>query len=81
MNAESIADKIKRYRKINNMSQEELSTLSGINVSTIKKYECGYRNPKPEQLVKIAKHSMLVFWYSFPLISLLPVIFLHYLSN
>lgn len=49
MNAESIADKIKRYRKINNMSQEELSTLSGINVSTIKKYECGYRNPKPEQ--------------------------------
>ena len=36
MNAESIADKIKRYRKINNMSQEELSTLSGINVSTIR---------------------------------------------
>ena len=66
MNAESIADKIKRYRNINNMSQEELSTLSGINVSTIKKYECGYRNPKPDQLVKI---------------SLLPVIFLHYLSN
>ena len=59
MNAESIADKIKRYRKINNMSQEELSTLSGINVSTIKKYECGYRNPKPEQLVKIV--SVLVF--------------------
>ena len=64
MNAESIADKIKRYRKINNMSQEELSTLSGINVSTIKKYECEYRNPKPEQLVKIANAlnvSVLVF--------------------
>ena len=64
MNAESIADKIKRYRKINNMSQEELSTLSGINVSTIKKYECGYRNPKPDQLVKIANAlnvSVLVF--------------------
>lgn len=64
MNAESIADKIKRYRKINNMSQEELSTLSGINVSTVKKYECGYRNPKPEQLVKIANAlnvSVLVF--------------------
>ena len=64
MNAESIADKIKRYRIINNMSQEELSTLSGINVSTIKIYECGYRNPKPEQLVNIANAlnvSVLVF--------------------
>lgn len=46
------------------MSQEELSTLSGINVSTIKKYECGYRNPKPNQLLKIATAlnvSVLVF--------------------
>ena len=43
---------------------QKLSTLSGINVSTIKKYECGYRNPKPEQLVKIANAlnvSVLVF--------------------
>lgn len=40
MNAESIADKIKRYRKINNMSQEELSTLSASMYPTIKKYEC-----------------------------------------
>lgn len=35
------------------MSQEELSTLSGINISTIKKYEGGARNPKPDQLLKI----------------------------
>jgi transcriptional regulator with XRE-family HTH domain len=51
---ESIAEKIKRYRKLKDMSQDELSRLSGINVSTIKKYECGLRNPKPDQLLKIA---------------------------
>ncbi len=50
----SISDKIKYYRKIRNMSQEDLAILSGINVSTIKKYECGFRNPKPDQLIKIA---------------------------
>ena len=36
------------------MSQEDLANASGINISTIKKYECGYRNPKPEQIQKIA---------------------------
>jgi len=53
-NKNSIAEKIKYYRSIKKMSQEELSQLCGINVSTIKKYECGIRNPKPEQLNKIA---------------------------
>ena len=28
--------------------------LSGINVGTIRKYELGIRNPKPDQLEKIA---------------------------
>ena len=51
----TIAAKIKKYRKEKNMSQNELSTLSGINISTIKKYESGYRNPKPEQLLKISE--------------------------
>lgn len=32
----------------------ELAEASGINVSTIKKYECSIRNPKPYQLQKIA---------------------------
>ena len=49
-----IAEKIKRYRKIKNMSQDMLADAAGINVSMIKKYECGIRNPKPEQLLKIA---------------------------
>ena len=45
--------KIRNYRKAQNMSQIELSELSGINISTIKKYESGYRKPKMEQLSKI----------------------------
>ena len=48
------AQTIKKYRKIKNMSQEDLSNSSGINVSTIKKYETGNRLPKREQLEKIA---------------------------
>ncbi len=50
----TIAYKIKTYRKEQGMSQDELSSRSGINLSTIKKYETGYRNPKPEQLLKIS---------------------------
>ena len=49
-----IANRIKRFRKLKNMSQEELAQISGINISTIKKYESGYRNPKPDQILKIA---------------------------
>lgn len=51
---EKTSEKIKHFRKIKNISQEQLAELSGINVSTIKKYECGFRNPKPDQLLKIA---------------------------
>ena len=36
------------------ISQETLGQLSGINSATIKKYEYGIRNPKPDQLLKIA---------------------------
>lgn len=50
----SVASKIRKFRKEKNMSQDELSERSGINVSTIKKYESGARNPKPDQLLKIA---------------------------
>lgn len=51
---ENIANRIKRFRKLKNMSQEDLANASGINISTIKKYECGNRNPKPDQVQKIA---------------------------
>ena len=51
---DSISEKIKKYRNLQNLSQEQLSQISGINISTIIKYECGFRNPKPDQLKKIA---------------------------
>ena len=36
------------------ISQETLGQLSGINSETIKKYEYGIRNPKSDQILKIA---------------------------
>ena len=47
-------EKIKYFRNIRGISQEMLGQLSGINSATIKKYEYGIRNPKPDQLLKIA---------------------------
>lgn len=35
------------------MSQGTLENLSNMNPATIKKYEYGIRNPKPDQLLKI----------------------------
>ena len=50
----NISRLMKYFRKAKVMSQEELSNAAGINLSTIKKYEVGLRNPKYEQLEKIA---------------------------
>ena len=49
----TVGEKIKYYRNIRGISQEMLGNLSGINQATIKKYEYGIRNPKPDQLLKI----------------------------
>lgn len=49
-----ISDKIKNIRTAHKITQEQLAELSGINLSTISKYEAGLRNPKPDQLQKIA---------------------------
>jgi transcriptional regulator with XRE-family HTH domain len=51
---DSIAYKIRKYRKAKCMSIDELSQLCDIHPSTLKKYENGYRNPKPDQLLKIS---------------------------
>lgn len=50
----TVGERIKFYRQSRNITQEMLSELSGIHLSTIKKYELGLRNPKPEQLKRIA---------------------------
>ena len=58
------AEKIKYLRTSFGMTQEMLASLSGINVATIKKYEHGIRNPKPDQLLKIA-NALGVSIYAF----------------
>ena len=52
--AMTTGEKIKYFRNKRGISQEMLGQLSGINSATIKKYEYGIRNPKPDQLLKIA---------------------------
>ena len=49
-----IGEKIRAYREFRGLSQVQLAELSGIYVGTIRKYELGIRNPKPDQLEKIA---------------------------
>ena len=51
----NIGEKIKFYRTEAELSQKKLGELAGgINEVTIRKYEAGDRNPKIEQLQKIA---------------------------
>lgn len=50
----TVGDKIKTFRTIRGISQGTLGELSGIDGATIRKYELGNRNPKPDQLSKIA---------------------------
>lgn len=51
----TVGEKIKTYRKMRGISQKTLGELAGgINEVTIRKYEAGDRNPKPDQLLKIA---------------------------
>ena len=49
-----VGEKIRAYREFRGLNQIQLADLSGINVGTIRKYELGLRNPKPDQLEKIA---------------------------
>lgn len=51
----NLARTIKKYRKTRKLAMEQLNEKSGINLSTLKKYETDNRNPKLEQLSKIAE--------------------------
>lgn len=50
-----IGEKIREIRKNSNLTQKDLAKLSGIAEITIRKYENNERNPKKEQIEKIAK--------------------------
>ena len=47
-------EKIKYFRLARNMTQEQLAQEAEISFSTLRKYEANERNPKYEQLLKIA---------------------------
>ncbi|MFT8343752.1 MAG: helix-turn-helix domain-containing protein [Clostridium beijerinckii] len=51
----TIGDNIKEYRKLKNITQQELSDKTGVSISAINKYENNKREPKTEILKKIAK--------------------------
>lgn len=47
-------EKIRLYRTKKQITQKALAELAGVSEVAIKKYESGERNPKPEQIKKIA---------------------------
>lgn len=49
----TVGEKIKTFRNIRGISQNVLGELASIDGTTIRKYELGSRNPKPDQLLKI----------------------------
>lgn len=50
----TVGEKIKTFRNIRGISQNMLGEMAGIDGTTIRKYELGSRNPKLDQLLKIA---------------------------
>ena len=50
----TVGEKIRTFREYRGLTQDQLGKLSGIHGGTIRKYELGIRNPKQEQLIKIA---------------------------
>jgi transcriptional regulator with XRE-family HTH domain len=49
-----IGKRIKFFRERRSLTQKQLGSVAGIIEETIRKYEIGQRNPKPNQLKKIA---------------------------
>lgn len=50
----TVGEKIRAYRTLRSISQKTLGELADMNEVTIRKYEAGDRNPKPDQLLKIS---------------------------
>ena len=50
----NVAEKIRYYRQLKGLSQEQLGKRADIHENTIRKYELGIRKPKLDQLKKIA---------------------------
>lgn len=59
----AIGETIREYRKKRNLTQKQLGELSGTSESTIKQYELGKRQPRIEQLKKIAEALGVTEWH------------------
>ena len=55
MDIKAIGEKIKQYRKLKGLTQEELAKNSGLSTMSIRRYESGERIAPQETLLKIAK--------------------------
>lgn len=51
-----VSQKIKAVRQAEKVTQQQLSDLAGISLSTLKKIEAGYQEPSVTTLSKITKH-------------------------
>lgn len=54
--ANTISENLIRLRKLNNLTQKELSLIIGISKSSISKYERGELFPTKEQSIKLASY-------------------------
>lgn len=52
----NIGENIRKYRKLSGLTQKELGILSGTSERTIQQYESGKRQPRIEQIQKIAPY-------------------------
>jgi transcriptional regulator with XRE-family HTH domain len=54
-NSQTIGKRIRFFREYRSMTQKQLGESAEILEATIRKYEIGQRNPKPDQIGKIAE--------------------------
>ncbi|EAC8432154.1 helix-turn-helix transcriptional regulator [Listeria monocytogenes] len=61
-----VANRIKKLRKTNNLTQKELAGKLGVATSTITNYETGFRSPNQEVLFELTKLFGVKINYFFP---------------
>ena len=61
----NVSEKIRYYRELRGLTQQQLADFSGIPLGTLKKYETGNRNPKQEPLQRIYLLSPKLAKFSF----------------
>ena len=59
---QNLGKNIKRYRKLNNLTQEQFADLIGIDYKNVSKIENGNNYPSPETLTSIANALNIEFY-------------------